>query len=150
MESWKVKQRKMKKRKMKQKEMNVPKFNVGHIAVHKTATKPGVALKDLDSLPFHYLIKKSGELINLKPLLPLDGTIEVALSGGIDNRGNHVDDRTEGQNETLFNTLVMLTEAFPDAKIVGAGELYVFGFPNPGFDVRSWVHDYIPEFLQAA
>lgn len=155
MENWKVKQKKMKERKMKtrktkERKMEAQQFNIRYIAVHKTGTKPGVAIKELDSLPYHYLITRGGRLINVKALLPLDGTIEVALSGGLDKKGNHVDNRTDEQNDTLFNTLVMLTEAFPEAKIVAANELYVFGFPNPGFDVRSWVHDYIPNFLQAA
>jgi len=126
------------------------KFDIRYFVVHKTGTRPGVALKELDKLPYHYLITKTGKLINLKPLKPTDGTIEVAISGGVDLHGNHVDSRTEGQNETLFNALVMLVEAFPAAKIMNADELYVYGFANPGFDARSWAHSYIPVFLQIA
>jgi hypothetical protein len=120
------------------------KFDVKYIVVHKTGTKPGVVLKELDKLPYHYVITKAGKLLNLKPLKAMDSTIEIALSGGMDRHGNHIDGRTEEQNETLFNSLVMLVEAFPDAMIVGADELYVYGFSNPGFDIKSWLHSYIP------
>lgn len=154
MESWKKKKAKMKNRKMiapgRQKEAKVQRFDVKYIAVHKTGTRPGVAIKNLDKLPYHYLITMGGKLINVKPLLPVDGVIEVALSGGVDKKGKQVDSRTEEQNETLFNTLIMLNEAFPEAKIVGANELYVFGFDNPGFDIAIWLNSYIPAFLQAA
>lgn len=125
-------------------------FAIKYIVIHKTGTKPGVALKDLDALPYHYIVTKGGKLINIRPLQPTDGTIEIAISGGVDRHGNQVDGRTEEQNETLFNSLVMLVESFPSAKIVGADELYIYGFSNPGFDVKSWIHSYIPAFLQAA
>lgn len=153
MENWKTKKAKMKYRKTvaaRKKEAKAQRFDIKHIAVHKTGTRPGVAIKNLDKLPYHYLITMGGKLINVKPLFPSDETIEVALSGGLDKKGKHVDSRTEEQNETLFNTLVMLNEAFPDAKIVAANELYVFGFANPGFDIKDWLNDYIPAFLQAA
>src|SRR5436305_12850627 len=120
-----------KKRKLKKQ-----KFNVRYIVVHTTGTRPGVVMRELDKLPYHYLITQGGRLINIKPLEPTDGTIEVAMSGGLDKHGNHVDKRSERQNETLFNTLVMLTEAYPEATIKAADELYLYGFPNPGFDVR--------------
>lgn len=126
------------------------KFNIRYIVVHTTGTRPGVVMRELDKLPYHYLITQGGRLINIKPLQLTDGTIEVAMSGGLDKHGNHVDKRSERQNETLFNTLVMLTEAYPDATIKSADELYLYGFPNPGFHVRGWIHNYIPLFLQAA
>jgi N-acetylmuramoyl-L-alanine amidase len=134
----------------KKKKAKVQKFNIRYIVVHMTGTKPGVAIKELDKLPYHYLITQGGRLINVKPLQPLDGTIEVALSGGLDKKGKHVDTRTELQEETLFNTLVMLTEAYPEATIMGADEVYPYGFANPGFDIKSWLNNYIPAFLQAA
>jgi len=125
-------------------------FNIRYIVVHTTGTRPGVALRELDSLPYHYLITQGGKLINLRSLQPQDGTIEVALSGGLDRQGNHTDRRSDAQNETLFNTLVLLTEAYGEARIMGADEVYKYGFHNPGFDVKSWLHSYIPSFLQAA
>ena len=57
---------------------------------------------------------------------------------------------TKEQNEALFGTLVMLTEFFPKARIVGADKIYVYNHVNPGFDVKEWLGEFIPEFLQNA
>jgi hypothetical protein len=124
------------------------KFNVRYIVVHTTGTK--TSLNELDKLPYHYLITKAGKLINLRPLQSHEGTIEVAYAGGLNGKGIHKDTRTEQQKITLFNTLVLLSESFPEANIVGADELYVYGFANPGFNVREWLVSYLPTFLQAA
>lgn len=130
------------------------KYNIRYIVVHMTGTKASVAMKALDEMehpcPYHYIITRGGRLVNLRPLLPADGTIEVALLGGLDREGSHVDTRTEQQSDTLFNTLMLLSETYPEAKIVGADEVYVYGFANPGFNVRTWLYDYIPAFLLAA
>lgn len=142
MKNWKNWKKQQKRQKQQQ-------FDVKHIVVHKTGTKPGVVLKELDKLPYHYIVTKAGKLLNLRPLKAKESTIEIALSGGMDKHGNHIDGRTEEQNETLFNTLVMLVEAFPDAKIKGADELYIYGFSNPGFDIKSWLASYIPAVLFA-
>ncbi|OSZ78127.1 hypothetical protein CAP35_07640 [Chitinophagaceae bacterium IBVUCB1] len=140
MKSWK----KFKKKKKQESSL----FNIRYIVVHSTGTR--TALHELDKLPYHYLITKTGKLINLRPLQAHEGTIEVALTGGIDKSGIHTDTRTPQQNDTLFNTLVLLNESFPEAKIVGANEVYVYGFKNPGFEVREWLCDYLPSFLPAA
>ena len=107
-------------------------------------------IRQLDKLPYHFLVTRSGRLLSLKPVCPTDFIVEVAWLGGLDRHGRHVDNRTEQQNETLFTTLVLLSEQFGTAKIVGADELYVYGYANPGFDVKEWLHSYIPAFLLAA
>ncbi len=124
--------------------------NVRYIVVHCTGTKPNMLVRELDKLPYHFIITRNGRLINLKPISANDGTIEVAWIGGLDKHGNHVDNRTEEQNETLFNTLLVLTEKFDEAEITGADKLYIYGHPNPGFDLKAWLNEYIPAFLQDA
>jgi hypothetical protein len=124
-------------------------FDIKFIVVHQTATKPGVVLRDMDKLPYHYIITKSGKLLNLNPVKADDFTIEVALSGGMDSFGNHMDGRTEAQKRTLFSALAMLAVAFPEATIVGADELYVYGFPNPGFNVQKWMAHFIDSLIAA-
>ena len=125
-------------------------LNTRHIVVHSTGTRQDMQVRELDKLAYHFLITKSGRLINIRPLSHSNGKIEVAWLGGLDKRGRHVDNRTEEQKETLFNTLVVLSEQFPLASIVGADELYVYGFANPGFDIKIWLKSYLPPFLQAA
>jgi len=124
--------------------------NVKYLVVHNTCSRQDMLVKEMDKLPFHFLITRNGRLISLKPIQPADGTIEIAWLGGLDKHGRHVDNRTEHQNETLFNTLLVLTERFDDAEIIGADKLYVYGYSNPGFDLKAWLNDYIPAFLQAA
>lgn len=128
----------------------VSKVRTRYIAIHSTGTREHMLIKALDKLPFHFLITRSGRLISIKPVRSGTRTIEVAWLGGLDRRGRHVDNRTEEQNDTLFNVLVVLTEQFSRAKIVGADELYVYGYANPGFDIKKWLRSYIPAFLQAA
>jgi hypothetical protein len=135
--------------KMKRK-IRIPNVKKHHIAIHSTGTRQDMLIKELDKLPYHFLIIRSGRLISIKPVAPGDRTIEIAWIGGLDKHGRHVDNRTEEQNDTLFNVLVVLTERYADAKIVGADELYVYGYANPGFNIKSWLRSYIPAFLQAA
>lgn len=107
-------------------------------------------VKEMDQLPYHFLITRSGRLISLRAISPADTSIEIAWLGGLDKLGRHVDNRTEEQKETLFNTLLVLTERFGEAQIVAAGERYVYGYSNPGFDLKKWLAEYIPAFLDAA
>lgn len=132
----------------KKKKQTAKNFNVRYIVVHTTGTRS--ALRELDSLPYHYLITKTGKVINLRPLSPLDGTIEVALSGGINKLGNHVDTRTPEQTVALFQTLAMLSVSFQEAKVVGADEVYVYAYANPCFNVRDFMNNYVPSILLAA
>ncbi|NLR58837.1 hypothetical protein HGH93_12040 [Chitinophaga polysaccharea] len=127
-----------------------PNSIISYIVVHTTGTKPGMLLTDVDALPYHYLVTKGGRLISLKPVQVKDGTIEIALAGGMDKAGNRVDNRSELQNETLFSTLILLSERYPQAKIVGADKVYIYPYANPGFDLSQWIASYIPAILNAA
>jgi len=123
---------------------------IHYIVVHTTGTKPDMLLSDFETLPYHYVVTKAGRLINLKPVQVKDGTIEVALVGGMDKEGGRVDCRTPRQNETLFNALILLSERYPYAKIVGADKVYVYPYANPGFDLQGWIAGYLPVMLEAA
>ncbi|HYD22684.1 MAG TPA: hypothetical protein VEB40_14480 [Flavipsychrobacter sp.] len=122
----------------------VSKYDIRYIVVHKTGTRQSETINDLDSLPYHYVITKADKLINLRPLQPADGTVEVAMIGGIDKKGFHSDNRNELQNRTLFFTLAAISIAFPEAKMLGADQLYKYGFANPGFNVSDFMTHYCP------
>jgi hypothetical protein len=123
--------------------------NIQHIAVHSTGTTPHAQIKELDKLPYDFLITRGGKLLNLRPIAQGATLIELAWAGGLDREGNRVDNRTEAQNEAMFETLVCLSDRFPKAKIVPADELQTYLFPNPGFDLRAWLGAYIPAVLAA-
>jgi hypothetical protein len=132
------------------KQKRIHRVKARYIAVHCTATRQDAIISDQEKLPYHFLVTKNGRLINTKPIRAKDGTIEIAWVGGLNKYGRHRDNRTEAQKDTLFNTLIVLSEEFPDAEIVGADKLYVYAYANPGFDIKSWLRNYIPMFLQAA
>ncbi|MFI5195705.1 MAG: hypothetical protein ACHQD8_01325 [Chitinophagales bacterium] len=121
-----------------------------HIVIHNTGTQQDVCTDELHDMPYHFLILKNGKIIPLNNFLVKTGNIEIAYLGGKDNNGRCCDNRTKEQNEALFTLLVKLTELFPKAHIVGADQLYVYSHANPGFDIKSWLQSYIPEFLEAA
>jgi len=123
--------------------------HVRHIVVHNTGTRPDMRVRELDKLPYHFIITRGGKLLNLKPVRKEDKTVEVAWLGGLDRYGRHTDNRTEEQSDTLFDTLVLLTDRFPEAQITPADNLYLYGYANPGFDLIAWLNDYIPAFLAA-
>lgn len=124
--------------------------NIRYIVVHSTGTKSDMLLSQMDKLPYHFLVTKAGKLLSLKKISGTDGTIEIALIGGLDKEGNQIDCRTELQNDTLFNKLVQLLEKYPNAKIVPADKVYLYAYPNPGFSLQQWITDYVPAFLRAA
>ena len=121
-----------------------------HIVIHSTQTPPNISLSDVDKMPYHYIITKAGKLLKAKEFTAKDTACEIALLGGLDKEGNRCDTRTAAQSEALFNLLVLTTELFPRATIVPADQLYVYSYANPGYDLKGWLNDYIPEFLQAA
>lgn len=122
---------------------------ITHIVVHCTATNPDMLVRDMEQLPYHFIITPSGKLTNLRPVSRRDSKVHIAWLGGLDKNGRHVDNRTDEQQETLFNSLIVLSERFDQAGITGAGELYPYGFANPGFDLKAWLQEYIPVFLDA-
>lgn len=120
-----------------------------HIVVHCTGTRPDMKVKELDRRPYHYLITRSGRLLQLQAVRKRQKTVELAWLGGLDKDGIHTDNRTDSQKETLFTTLVLLTERYPGAEIVPASQHRKYGFPNPGFDIRQWLREFIPAVLAA-
>ncbi len=130
---------------MKQNKIRV----ITHIVVHCTGTGP-MQVVDLGHLPYHFVVTGQGKLVNIRPVQRNNARVKIAWLGGIDETGSCTDNRTEVQKETLFSTLVLLTERFPEAKIVGADQLRKTDIPNPGFDVKKWLAEYIPAFMEAA
>lgn len=120
---------------------------ITHIIVHCTGTDP-VRVIDLRRQPYHFVVTSQGQLVNIRPVRRLNRKVKIAWIGGMDGTGNHTDNRTEPQKETLFTTLVLLSERFPEAQIIGADQCGTSSFPDPGFDVKKWLAAYIPAFLE--
>jgi hypothetical protein len=124
------------------------KYNMKYIVVHSTGTNIRQTV-DPTKLPYHFIITLSGRLLNLNQVDAKSGCVDVAYVGGIDKKGNVQDTRTSIQCDCMFNTIVLLSEQFPEARIVGADELYG-SKEYLGFNVKEWLHEFIPSMLLAA
>lgn len=122
------------------------KHNLKYIVVHSTRTMPG---EPHTEGAFHYIIDRSGKTLKEKKLLEKDACLQVAYVGGLNNEGKLADTRNPVQTDKLFNQLVSLSEKYPQAKIIGAGELFSKE-EYPGFDVKTWLKNYVPDILDAA
>ena len=122
------------------------KHNLKYIVVHSTRTMPG---EPHTEGAFHYIIDRSGKAIKEKKLLEKDACLQVAYVGGLNAEEKLTDTRNAVQTERLFNQLVSLSEKHPQAKIIGAGELFSKD-QHPGFDVKKWLKEYVPDVLKAA
>ena len=142
------------------------KRNIRYIVVHCTATSQDVSLKALQKTwkektndktpPYHYLIRSDGELKRLVHENCIEGgdfsqnipCIHVAFTGGINKEGQACDNRTKRQNDALFKKLVELSDKYSEAEIVGAVEISSQAETSPCFDVKKWMREYTPDFLE--
>ena len=80
---------------------------------------------------YHYYVRRDGEVI---PLLPetVQGvharhynycSLGIVYEGGLNEKGQAYDTRTEAQKHALYELLKELTEEYPQARIVGHCEL---------------------------
>jgi N-acetylmuramoyl-L-alanine amidase len=122
------------------------KTNVRYIVVHSTQTLPNELHQ---TVPFHFIIYRNGKIVREKKLGKADACVQIAYLGGIDKDRKAADTKTDQQCETLFKALVMLSEKYPEAKIVGADE--IFGNVNdPGFNVKEWLKNFVPKSINPA
>lgn len=109
---------------------------IERIFVHCTAGSQKQTVEDLKSEfkrkgwknpGYHYVVLPNGRI---ECMLSEDGisngvqgynstSINVAYIGGIDEKGNGVDNRTDAQKKSLKKILSELKHKYPDAKIMG-------------------------------
>lgn len=129
--------------------------NIKYIAVHCTATAQTATVSSIQNywktnlgwkMPgYHFIIKPSGEVVKLLSVDQISNgvkgfnseTINIAYIGGIDEKGNPIDNRTGSQKATLLNILEFLKKRHPNAIIQGHRD-----FPNvkkacPCFDAKK-------------
>jgi len=130
---------------------------IKYIAIHCTATPQSATVQSILNFwkekrgwknpGYHFLIEPNGIVHNLLPIEKISNgvagfnhcTINIAYIGGIDEKGNPVDNRTEIQKKRMIEILRQLKTQFPEAIIKGHRD-----FPNvkkacPSFDVKSWL-----------
>jgi N-acetylmuramoyl-L-alanine amidase len=141
---------------------------IKYLVVHCTATPPDVTIESIKRYwienlgwrdpGYHYIIKRSGEIVNLHPEhLQSNGVkgynknaIHISYIGGVDAKNNAIDNRTPTQIHAMFNKLVSLSEKYPAAVILGHCDFPGVTKQCPSFDVKTWLRNYEPDLKIAA
>ncbi len=87
--------------------------------------------RGFNSAGYNYYIRKSGEVIPMRPLelIPAHvagfnkNSIGICYEGGLDSKGKPSDTRTPQQKEALINLLITLVAQYPDSEICGHRDL---------------------------
>lgn len=129
--------------------------NIQFIAIHCTATAQNTKIENIQNYwrqhlgwttpGYHYIIKPSGEVVNLLPIDQVSNgvkgfnsqTINISYIGGVDANNKPIDNRTLAQKKALLQILKNLKKQFPKATIQGHKD-----FPNvkkacPSFDAKT-------------
>lgn len=97
-------------------------------------------LKGWTNPGYHYVVFPDGKLEQLLPEAEVANgvqgynstSIHVAYIGGIDNKGNAIDNRTKEQKEALDHILYTLKIRYPNAHIIGHRDIW-------GKDPKKWM-----------
>lgn len=109
---------------------------------------------------YHEIISEDGTFEQLLPIEEISNgvkgfnsnLINICCKGGIDGKGNPIDNRTSAQKKTLEQRIRHYKKMFPDAVVLGHRdfstdqngngiiERWEFIKSCPGYDVRDWLH----------
>ena len=144
------------------------KRTIKYLVVHCTGTSLDTSIESIQNYwnevrgwknpGYHYIIKKDGTVVNLFPEEKIANgvkgynphCIHVSYIGGVDDHKNPFDNRTDAQQESLFNKLVELSEKYPKAIILGHRDFPGVTKRCPSFDVKTWLSGYTPDLKLAA
>lgn len=128
---------------------------IDFIAVHCTATSQRATVESIQrywreqlkwrSPGYHYIIKASGEIVNLLPESePSNGvrgynsrSVNICYVGGVDHANNPVDNRTEAQKGAMVFLLEQLRQEYPNAIIQGHRDFPKVAKACPCFDAKT-------------
>ena len=129
--------------------------NIKYLVVHCTATPQSTTVESIQRYwrerlgwkanGYHKIVKANGEVITLaQDDAVCNGvagfnsvSLHVSYIGGIDSRGNPLDNRTQGQKDALSQVLHAWREKYPDAKIQGHRDFPRVNKACPSFDAKS-------------
>ncbi|NSW46210.1 MAG: N-acetylmuramoyl-L-alanine amidase [Bacteroidales bacterium] len=129
--------------------------NINYIVVHCTATPQNTTIESIQKYwrevlkwhapGYHYIIKSSGELVQLLPIEQVSNgvagynsqCINIAYIGGVDNNGKPIDNRTPAQKDMLLKLLKQLKQQFPKAIIQGHRDFPGVKKACPSFDAKD-------------
>lgn len=96
---------------------------------------------------YHWIIKANGEAVNLLPIEQVSNgvsghnsdSIHISYIGGVDSKGNPIDNRTSAQIKTQKELLLKYHRMFPKARLVGHRDFKNIAKACPSFDVYTWL-----------
>ena len=129
---------------------------INNIVIHCTATSEQATVSSIcrywneqlgwRNPGYHFLIEANGTIHNLQPIEKASNgakghnadSIHISYIGGIDDKGNAIDNRTSAQIKSMLKIIKEMQRLFPKAEIKGHRD-----FPNvkkacPCFDVKLW------------
>lgn len=135
---------------------------VGLLVVHCSATKPSMdwGRAEIDKshrqrgffeIGYHFVIKRNGQVEQGRPLNRQGAhaagynhiSVGVVMVGGVAERDHRIPENnfTLAQFAALEGVLKSLRRQFPQARIVGHGELPKVAKACPSFNVQAWLKD---------
>lgn len=135
--------------------------NITHIVLHCTATPQMTTVESIQkywrtpkpkgngwkSPGYHHIIKADGTVVDLLPIDQVSNgvaghnahSIHISYIGGVDGKGNAIDNRTPSQIKAQVALLKKYKAMFPDAIICGHRDFPGVKKECPSFDVKSWL-----------
>lgn len=128
---------------------------IKYLAVHCTATSQQTSISAIQSYwknnrgwkvsGYHFIILPNGEIVELLPIDQVSNgvagfnskTINIAYLGGVDEKLNPKDNRTDAQKVSLLQLLKKLKKQFPTAKIQGHRDFPKVAKACPSFDAKK-------------
>lgn len=130
---------------------------IKYIVLHCTATPQNTTIESIKNYwknvlkwknpGYHYMIKANGEVVNTLPIDQIANgvagyntpSIHISYLGGVDAKGQPLDNRTEAQKESQIQLLKALKQRFPNAEIKGHRDFPGVKKACPSFDVKTWL-----------
>ncbi len=99
------------------------------------------------TIGYHYYITKDGTIYPCRPEEQIGAhakhynahSIGICYEGGLDEKGNPADTRTEAQKRSMIELLKSLATDYPEAEIIGHRDLPWVRKSCPCFDVKKWL-----------
>jgi len=131
---------------------------IKYLVVHCTASPQSTTVESIQrywrerlgwkASGYHKIVKANGEVITLATDEQVCNgvagfnsvSLHVSYIGGIDSRGNPLDNRTQGQKDALSQVLYAWRAKYPDAKIQGHRDFLKRGVnwkECPSFDAKA-------------
>ena len=129
--------------------------NIKYLVVHCTATPHSTTIDSIQnywrtnlkwkSPGYHKVVKPNGEVITLADDEAICNgvagynslSLHISYIGGVDSRGNPVDNRTQGQKDALSQVLHQWRAKYPDAKILGHRDFPKVAKACPSFNATQ-------------